>query len=563
MRLANIKRDDGSRAALVIDHPRDGSLWAIPAAGGATPVSWDLAYRTTRELLTKAAGNLDHLRRTEIAWQSILSDDGSPGALRATAIPLIHGQLLSPVTDPPLIFGLVGNNATFVRADHTRARNLQLPAGHARPPRSFVGPGDAVLVPAEATRCSATTELGVVIGRLARNIDAADAMHYVAGYTIVNDLVIDCYTQNARSRHPQYDINTPTGFHVANSASWLDKSADTMCSIGPWIVTCDEIPDPYDLLVSFRANGACYDRAYSGTLLTGVDQLVSWASHLFPLEPGAVLHLGAMGRDGVPTDLDLLRRDGVVRIESEIERIGVLANVVTCAAVASSPTGPDSSRAEVATRRSFWVMLGNSAAGNAYYDLHDEHAAIAYNTPSCALGANHARVNMPIPAHQLAVAAELAVVIDEPITNATPDEVHARLRGYALMLSFHDESISTTLLSPHRLPQNMPAIYARWHEQFNVLGEIVPSIDASRAVSCVVDGQQIECAELVSYTIPAEVAVAELSTHITLWPGDVITLGILTQPINLGLLPSQGNNEIGIEAFVPSGPAVSATLLLN
>lgn len=93
MRLANIKRDDGSRAALVIDHPRDGSLWAIPAAGGATPVSWDLAYRTTRELLTKAAGNLDHLRRTEIAWQSILSDDGSPGALRATAIPLIHGQL--------------------------------------------------------------------------------------------------------------------------------------------------------------------------------------------------------------------------------------------------------------------------------------------------------------------------------------------------------------------------------------------------------------------------------------------------------------------------------------
>jgi len=559
MKLATIKQAGGRRAALVVDHPLDGSPWAVPAGGTETPVGWDLAYRTARELLRESRGELDHLRRAEHAWQAMLG--GGTDDTAAIAVPLAYEQLLPPIPDPPLIFGLVGNNAAFVRADHTRARNLQLPAGHARPPRSFIGPGDAVRVPPGASRCSATTELGIVIGRAARNVAIADAMRYVAGYTIVNDLVVDCYTQNARTSHSQHDINTPTGFHIANAASWLDKSVDSMCSIGPWIVTCDEIPDPYDLLVSFKANDTRLDRAYSGTLLAGVEQLVSWASHLFPLQPGAILHLGAMGRDGIPTDLDVLRREGVVRIESEIEQIGVLANVVTSSVSAPSLRAPDVLAEEVDDRRSLWVILGNSPHGATYHNLCDGRSLIAYNTPASALAADHARVSIPIPPEQLAIAAELAVIIDQPIRNATADEVRARLRGYSLMLSLHDETMATALLSPHRLPRNMPAIYARWHKQFNVLGEPLLSIDPRLSITCVVDGRKSESAELAGYAKTADVAIAELSTYITLWPGDVVTLGILTKPINLGLV-STNDVEIKVEAFVPDGPAVSAALVL-
>lgn len=168
-------------------------------------------------------------------------------------------------------------------------------------------------------------------------------MRYVAGYTIVNDFVVDCYTRVSQQNRMRFDVETPTGFHIANAASWLDKSVDTMCSIGPSIVTPDEVPDAYDLLSSLSVQGIPRNRAHSGALLAGVEQLVSWASSLFPLAPGSVLHLGAMGRDGIPVDLEDAQRIGGVQIRAEVAKIGSLTNTVSIATATGSSGAHDDS----------------------------------------------------------------------------------------------------------------------------------------------------------------------------------------------------------------------------
>ena len=553
MRLAAITLATGdSHAALVIDHPLDGAPWVAPLGATAAVTDWRDACRTPQDLLLQTGGELGHLRQVADRWLDLLA--------RATtteqAVPLERVRLRSPIPAPPLVFGLVGNNAGFVRADHARARNLQLPAGHARPSRSTVGPHDTVEVPADAKRCSATTELGVVIGHTARDVPRHEVMRHVAGYTIVNDLVVDCYTRASQQNRMRVDVETPTGFHVANAASWLDKSVDTMCSIGPWIVTPEEVPDPYDLLVSLSVQGIPRDRAHSGALLAGVEQLVSWASSLFPLAPGSVLHLGAMGRDGIPIDLEEARRTGGVQIRAEVEKIGSLTNTVSAATETGSPDAHDAS--ETGTP-AFWVVLGNSPNDSAYHHLNDDHPLIAYNTPAPAIATSGTCVRWPETTQSITVAAELAVVISKRTRHVTPEEVDERLAGYAPLLGIHDESLGQSLLQPHRLPANMPALYARWREHFNVIGEPARLLASHTRIACHVDGYPLEESATDDYFRTVSETIAELSDHITLWPGDVVALGMLTPPIRIR--PPELADRLTLSASIVGGPTVSATLL--
>jgi 2-keto-4-pentenoate hydratase/2-oxohepta-3-ene-1,7-dioic acid hydratase in catechol pathway len=471
------------------------------------------------------------------------------------AVPLDRARLRAPIPAPPLVLGLVGNNAGFVRADHMRARNLQLPAGHVRPPRATVGPHDTVEVPDDAKRCSATTELGVVIGRTARDVPAHEVMQYVAGYTIVNDMVVDCHTRVSQQNPVRFDLETPTGFHVANAASWLDKSVDTMCSIGPWIVTPDEVPDAYDLLASLSVQGIPQDREHSGALLAGVEQLVSWASSLFPLAPGSVLHLGAMGRDGIPVDLEDARRTGGVQIRAEIEKIGSLTNTVSIAPATRSSGARDDPEPRTPA---FWVVLGNSPNDSAYHQLDDDHPLIAYNAPAPAVATSGTCIQLPATTQSIVVAAELAVVIAKRTRHVTPDEVGEHLAGYAPLLGVHD-ALGHPLLKPHRLSANMPALYARWRENFNVIGELAPLPASLSRIVCQVEGYPQEEAGIDDYFRTVSNVIVELSDHITLWPGDVLTLGMLTRPIRV-LLPASAD-RLTLGASVVDGAAVSATLL--
>jgi 2-keto-4-pentenoate hydratase/2-oxohepta-3-ene-1,7-dioic acid hydratase in catechol pathway len=185
-----------------------------------------------------------------------------------------------------------------------------------KPPTTTVtGPGDAIRLPSRSTRkIDWEAELGVVIGRRARNVSAADARSHVAGYTIVNDV-------SARDRLARADaVAPPFGF------DWFSaKAEDTFCPIGPGIVPDWMIADPQSLSIRLAVNGVVKQDSNTSDMVCGIWELVAQASAVVTLEPGDVLATGTPAGVGAPRGDFLQPGDEVV---VEIDYLGSLRNPV-------------------------------------------------------------------------------------------------------------------------------------------------------------------------------------------------------------------------------------------
>jgi 2-keto-4-pentenoate hydratase/2-oxohepta-3-ene-1,7-dioic acid hydratase in catechol pathway len=182
--------------------------------------------------------------------------------------------------------------------------------------RSVVGPDAEVRIPRGCERFDYELEWGVVIGREGRDISAAEAGAYIAGYTIFNDFSArDIQLAEMRSR-----LGPAKG-----------KNFDTGNAIGPCLVTPDELPDPYELTMTARVNGVEWSRARSGEAYWRFEQLIEHISRDETLYPGDFIGSGTCsGADGMGCGLEQGRflSPGDV-VELEVERIGVLRNRVT------------------------------------------------------------------------------------------------------------------------------------------------------------------------------------------------------------------------------------------
>jgi len=136
------------------------------------------------------------------------------------------------------------------------------------------GPDDAVMLPKDTVKGDWEVELGVVIGGTARYVDAADALSYVAGYCVVNDV-----------SERDYQFN--------RGGTWdKGKGCDTFGPVGPWLVTADEVPDPQDLDMWLDLNGRRMQSGNTRTMIFGVAALISYVSRFMTLEPGDILTTG-------------------------------------------------------------------------------------------------------------------------------------------------------------------------------------------------------------------------------------------------------------------------------
>ena len=139
---------------------------------------------------------------------------------------------------------------------------------------AIMGPDDDVMIPRGAEKTDWEVELGVVIGKEARYVDEADALSYVAGYCVVNDL-------------------SERAFQLEGTGQWVKgKSADTFGPIGPWLVTADEVPDPQDLHLWLEIDGHRYQDGTTKTMVFGVAHLVSYLSRFMSLQPGDIISTG-------------------------------------------------------------------------------------------------------------------------------------------------------------------------------------------------------------------------------------------------------------------------------
>jgi len=181
-----------------------------------------------------------------------------------------------------------------------------------KPPRNaVVGAGKTVLMPRGTKAFDWEIELAVVIGRPARHVSPAEALSFVAGYTIALDL-------SAR------DFNrAPEQFYKLD---WVaGKANETCCPLGPWIVPASSIPDPQKVRLKLSVNGELKQDGDAGQMIFSVAEQISRASEIMTLDPGDVILTGTPAGVGVPKQTFLKVGD---RIDAEISGIGVLSVTV-------------------------------------------------------------------------------------------------------------------------------------------------------------------------------------------------------------------------------------------
>jgi 2-keto-4-pentenoate hydratase/2-oxohepta-3-ene-1,7-dioic acid hydratase in catechol pathway len=178
---------------------------------------------------------------------------------------------------------------------------------------AIVGPDEPVVYPEHLTEeLDYELELAVVIGKPGKWFSAEEAMDYVAGYVIFNDIT----ARDIQRREMKSGVFS------------FCKAIDTFCPLGPWIVTGDEISDPHDLAMELRVNGEVRQTSHSGRMSVTIPEILA---HYSPLgySAGDVVSTGTVsGVAGFSDDAaSLYLKPGDV-MEAQIERIGVLRNPV-------------------------------------------------------------------------------------------------------------------------------------------------------------------------------------------------------------------------------------------
>lgn len=181
-----------------------------------------------------------------------------------------------------------------------------------KPSRSCaVGTGARVARPRGCEKLDWEAELAAVIGKPARNVSAKDALSYVAGYTIANDL-----SARDLARRPQLPPGSP--FHFDWTAH---KGFEGSCPLGPWITPAREVPDPQRLAIRLWVNGALKQDSSTSQMIYSVAEQIAHLSSLATLHPGDIVLTGTPAGVGAPRNEFLQPGD---RVEIEIEALGRL-----------------------------------------------------------------------------------------------------------------------------------------------------------------------------------------------------------------------------------------------
>ncbi len=192
---------------------------------------------------------------------------------------------------------------------HVRELQHEIPTDpvfFCKAPSSLVPHGSDIVIPAWLdSRVDHEAELALIIGKPCRNVPETDALEYVAGYSIVNDVT-------ARAMQKE-DI-------AAGNPWFRSKSIDTFCPMGPYFVPADDVPDPNRLNIRLTVNGETKQQAGTASMIFPVQRLVSAVSRYMTLQPGDVI------ATGTPEGVSPIGPGDVIEIE--IEGLGTLRNQV-------------------------------------------------------------------------------------------------------------------------------------------------------------------------------------------------------------------------------------------
>ena len=220
------------------------------------------------------------------------------------SLPLIT----EPVRLGPPIAGvgkLVGIGLNYRK--HAEESGLEIPSEpilFMKSTTSIVGPNDDVMLPYRSTKADWEVELGVVIGSEASYVSESDALSYVAGFCVANDV-------------------SERAFQIEGTGQWVKgKSADTFCPLGPYLVTIDKVPDPQNLDLWLEVDGNRYQNGSTSDMIFGAAHLVSYVSHYMRLMPGDLILTGTPSGVGMGLKPQVFLKPGNV-MRLSIDSLGM------------------------------------------------------------------------------------------------------------------------------------------------------------------------------------------------------------------------------------------------
>ena len=233
------------------------------------------------------------------------------GAAGLSRLATVDPLSLPRVDGSPRLGPCVAGTGKFIciglnYSDHAAEADMRVPSEPVvfmKATSAIVGPDDDIEIPRQAHKTDWEVELAVVIGRSAKYVAAEQALDYVAGYCLVNDV-------------------SERAFQLEQQGQWTKgKSHDTFGPIGPWLVTKDEIRDPQNLKMWLEVNGRRWQNGSTATMVYGVSFLVSYLSRFMTLQPGDLIATGTPAGVGFGLKPPVFLRDGD-RVSLGIEGLG-------------------------------------------------------------------------------------------------------------------------------------------------------------------------------------------------------------------------------------------------
>ncbi len=225
------------------------------------------------------------------------------GIVNEEKLPLINeGQRIgSPIARPSKILCIGLNYAKH--AKETGAAIPTEPILFMKSTTSLTGPFDNIIIPKNSEKTDWEVELGVVIGKKASYVSEEEAMDYVAGYVLHNDV-------------------SERAFQLERGGTWdKGKGCDSFAPLGPWLVTKDEIPNPHTLRLWLSLNGKMMQDSNTDDLIFNIPQLISYSSQFMTLLPGDVISTGTPAGVGLGFSPNIYLKPGDV-VELGIDGLG-------------------------------------------------------------------------------------------------------------------------------------------------------------------------------------------------------------------------------------------------
>jgi 2-keto-4-pentenoate hydratase/2-oxohepta-3-ene-1,7-dioic acid hydratase in catechol pathway len=235
-------------------------------------------------------------------------------------IPASGAQLLPPIPDPGLVLSVGMNYHEHLKEMKTPAP--EKPAAFTKAVASIIASGQPIKVPpSNPDMLDWEGEFSVVIGKPCHRVKAAQALDYVAGYTLVNDVSARDWVA------PIFKAQGTMGPIHAWEHNLLGKMFPTFCPMGPCIVTTDELRDPANVQIQTRLNGKVMQDANTDDLVFSVVELIEYYSQFYLFKPGDIITTGSPSGVGFGRNPKVFMKPGDV-VEVEVRQIGILRNPI-------------------------------------------------------------------------------------------------------------------------------------------------------------------------------------------------------------------------------------------